>query len=191
MPKTINSSYEDLVKKAQHYFWINGYKAATPKELAEHLEVSTSTIYNKFTKDMLFISALEDYVNTCSDPVLKMIRDSDQGMESFRDFFYKLIDALLDRSFPRSCIMVTTVVEIRNEQPKVTSLYERYFGNMIDSYKTVLNRAVTLGEIKHPERVDQYAEFLQGVIFMMGILYKIKSKEVLRLYVDEQLSLIK
>ena len=190
MPRTLNSSYPDLVKKAQQLFWEKGYKTVSPKELAGHLDVSVSTIYNKYTKEMLFLDALEDYVVSCSDPVLCEIRESSYGIESFRTFFYKLIDALITRTFPRSCLIVNTVVELRDEEPQVTEIYKRYFGNMIDSYKIVLKRAVSLNEIKHPERIDEYAEFLVGVIFGLGILYKIKSREELEQYVDEQLSLL-
>lgn len=190
MPRAITSSYEELVKKAQHLFWVKGYKTVSHKELAEHLGVSVSTIYNKYTKDMLFLDALDDYINCCSDPVLTEIRESNEGVESFRAFFYKLIDALLTKTFPRSCLIVNTVVELRDEEPQVTEVYKRYFSNMIDSYKVVLMRAVNLNEIKHPERIDEYAEFLVGVIFGLGILYKVKSREELEQYVDEQLSLL-
>ncbi len=191
MPQRLNQTYSQLVKKAQYLFWVNGYKSVTPKDLAQHLDVSLSTIYNKYSKEMLFVDALEEYVVSCTDPVLKIIRESDKGMESFRDFFYLLIDAILNKTFPRSCLMVNTVVELRNEEPRVTTIYERYFANMLESYKIVLHRAARLNEIKHPERIDKYAEFLLGVIFGLSILYKIKTRKELLQYVDEQLSLIK
>lgn len=190
MPRTLNNSYQELVKKAQYLFWTQGYKTVSPKELAEHLGVSVSTIYNKYTKEMLFLDALEDYVVSCSDPVLCEIRESEEGIESFRMFFNKLIEALLNKTFPRSCLIVNTVVELRNEEPHVTEVYKRYFKNMIDCYTIVLNRAYDLGEIKQRERIDEYAEFLVGVIFGLGILYKVKTRKELEDYVDEQLSLL-
>lgn len=190
MPRQIHSSYEELVKKAQHLFWVKGYKTVHPKELAEHLGVSVSTIYNKYTKEQLFLDALEDYVISCSDPVLREIREAEEGIESLRTFFNKLIDALLNRTFPRSCLIVNTVVELRNEEPEVTAVYKRYFKNMIESYTIVLDRAAKLGQIKQRERIDDYAQFLVGVIFGLGILYKVKSRKELEDYVDEQLSLL-
>lgn len=190
MSQTLNSSYNELVQKAQKLFWIQGYKGVSAKNLAQHLDVSTSTIYNKYTKEMLFIDALENYTVSLSDPVLSEIRNSEKGIESFREFFYMLIDALLNKSFPKSCLIVNTVVELRNEQNKVSEIYEQYFTNMTNSYKMVLNRANDLDEIKHPERIDEYAEFLLGVIFSLSILYKIKPKEELYSYIDDQLSLI-
>ena len=50
MPQVLNSSYEELVQKAQELFWVKGYKGASVKDLADHLDVSTSTIYNKYSK---------------------------------------------------------------------------------------------------------------------------------------------
>lgn len=70
MPRTLNNSYPELVQKAQHLFWVKGFKAVTPSDLAKHLDVSLSTIYNKYTKDMLFMDALDNYVVSLSDPLI-------------------------------------------------------------------------------------------------------------------------
>lgn len=190
MPRTLNYSYNELVQKAQYLFWVEGYKTVTPEHLAQHLNISVSTIRNKFTKEMLFMDSLENYINNLSDPVIDKIRYSTKGMEAFHDFFHMLIDALYDKTFPRSCYMANTVVELRNENEKVSKLYERYFGNMRDSYITVLKRAIKMKEIKHPERIIKYTDFLMGIIFGISILYKVKLREELKSYIDEQLSLI-
>ena len=191
MSRTLSRSYPELVQKAQHLFWVKGFKAVTPDDLAKHLDVSKSTICNKYTKDMLFMDALNNYVVSLSDPVIAEIRNSTKGIEAFREFFYMLIDGLLEKTFPKSCLMVNTVVELRNEQDQVTDVYERYFGNMKNSYRIVLQRAIKMNEIKHSERLEEYTEFLLGVIFSLSILYKIKTRIELRIYIDEQLTLIK
>ena len=190
MPRTLNQSYPELVKKAQYLFWTKGFKAVSNDDLAKHLNVSKSTIYNKYTKDMLFMDALNEYVVQLSDPVLAEVRNSNKGLETFTDFFYMLIDGLLNKTFPKSCLMVNTVVELRNEQDQVTEVYERYFGNMKASYKAVLERAIANNELKYPEKIDDYTEFLLGIIFGLAILYKTKTREELRIYIDEQLSFI-
>lgn len=191
MPQVLKNSYEELVQKAQTLFWKNGYKSVSQQELADHLGVSLSTIYNKFSKEMLFLDALDYYIVATSDPVLKVIQDGEKGIETFKDFFYLLIDALLDKSFPKSCLMVNTVVELRNENPEVVEVYKRYFGNMKQSYLVVLERAYALGDFERQDKIDEYAEFLIGVIFTLAIFYKIKPESELKQYVDDQLSLLK
>ncbi|TXG38453.1 TetR/AcrR family transcriptional regulator [Seonamhaeicola maritimus] len=190
MPQALNQTYEELVFKAQSLFWKQGYKGVNAKELANHLDVSMSTIYNKYTKDMLFIDSIEYYMNTYSDPFLSQLRASKEGLISLKDFFYALIEALLDKTFPRSCLMVNTVVEMRNENQDVINLYQRYFDALVNSYKVVLEKAIELGQIKHPEKKDDYARFLLGVIFSLSILYKINDKESLQNFIDERLSFI-
>ena len=190
MPQVLNQSYNQLVEKAQVLFWLKGYKGVSAKELAKHLDVSASVIYNKFTKDMLFMDSLGYYTLNYSDPFLKQLRETTEGLDSLRDFFYTLIDALLDKTFPKSCLMVNTVVEMRNANQEIADVYKRYFATLTDSYKVVLEKAIELGQIKYPEKKDEYAEFLLGVIFSMSILYKIHPKEQLRNFVDEQLCFI-
>jgi TetR/AcrR family transcriptional repressor of nem operon len=190
MPQVLSQSYNQLVEKAQELFWTRGYKGVKAKELASCLDVSTSVIYNKFTKDMLFMDSLGYYTANYSDPFLKQLRETTEGLDSLRYFFYALIDALLDKTFPKSCLMVNTVVEMRNANQEITEVYQRYFETLTNSYKVVLDKAIGLGQIKHPEKKDEYAEFLLGVIFSMSILYKIQPKEQLREFIDEQLSFI-
>lgn len=190
MPRQLNDSYEDLVKKAQLLFWVKGFKPVRNDELAEHLGVSVSTIYNKYSKDMLYLDALEDYVYNWSDPVLTKLRESKNGLQSLKDFFYGLIDALLDGTFPKSCLIVNTVVEMQKDNERLIELYELYFNNMVRSYRIVLDDAIEKGEIKYPERKGEYAEFLIGVIFSLSIFYKIKNINELKEYIDFQLSCI-
>ena len=190
MPRTLNSTYPELVNKAQKLFWVKGYKSVSSDELAEHLNVSKSTIYNKYTRDMLFMDSLEGYITNLSDPILAEVRNSNKGKIAFKEFFYMIIDGLLEKSFPKSCFMVNTVVELRNEKEQITQLYERYFGNMRNTHRAVIKRAIELGEIKHPEKLEEYTECMLSVLFSLSILYKVKNKDELRAYVDEQIALL-
>ena len=191
MPRVLNNTYEELVEKAQELFWLKGFKGVSVKNLSEFLEVSPSIIYNKFTRDELFLDSLDYYTSNYSDPFLKQLRETTEGLDSLRDFFYKLIDALLDRTFPKSCLMVNTIVELRNENEDVVKRYDDYLRVLKDSYKVVLEKAYKLGQISDRNKIDQYAEFLLGIIFSMSILYKVRSKEALQRYIDEELSFIK
>jgi GTP1/Obg family GTP-binding protein len=133
---------------------------------------------------------LNYYTSNYSDPFLKQLRETTDGLDSLREFFYALIDALLDKTFPKSCLMVNTVVELRNENKDVVKKYDDYLRVLKDSYKVVLEKAYALGQIKERQKIDDYAEYLMGIIFSMSILYKIKPLEELRQYIDEEMSFI-
>jgi AcrR family transcriptional regulator len=190
MARTLNKSYEEMVEQAQEIFWLKGFKGVSVKNLSEYLDVSQSIIYNKFSKDTLFLDSLDYYTSNYSDPFLKQLRETTEGMDSLRDFFYTLIDALLDRTFPKSCLMVNTIVEMRNENKDVVRRYDDYLAVLKDSYKVVIEKAYKLGQINDRSKIDDYAEFLLGLIFSLSILYKLKPKEELRAYIDEELAFI-
>ncbi|MDG1804423.1 TetR/AcrR family transcriptional regulator [Flavicella sp.] len=191
MARELSHSYNELVEKAQEIFWLHGFKGISAKELAEHVGVSTSTIYNKYPKEMLFIDSLKYYTSNYSDPFLQQLRETTEGLDSLKDFFYSIIEALLDKTFPKSCLMVNTIVEMRNENRDIINKYEQYFQILTDSYKVVLRKAYNLGQIKNENSIDTYAEFLLGIIFSLSILYKIKPKDELQAYIDEQLNFIR
>ena len=139
---------------------------------------------------MLFIDSLDYYTSNYSGPFLQQLRETTEGLESLKEFFYGLIDALLDKTFPKSCLMVNTIVEMRNENPEVVDRCDKYFDILKESYKIVLQKASVLDQIKEEKDIDKYAEFLLGMIFSLSILYKVNSKKYLQLYIDEQIQLI-
>jgi AcrR family transcriptional regulator len=190
MPKTLNSSYDQLVEKAQEIFWLKGFKGISVKDLSSELDISQNVLYNKYSKDMLFLDSLNYYTNNYSDPFLKQLRQTTEGLDSLKEFFYTLIDALLNKTFPRSCLMVNTVVELRNENTDVVLKYDDYLNTLKDSYIVVLEKAFKLGQFKNKTKINEYADFLLGIIFSMSILYKIHTREELRNYIDEQLTFI-
>lgn len=192
MNPVLDQSYNDVVAKARNLFWTKGYQDIKVNDLTDCLEISPSLFYKKYSKDMLLIDSLDSYIDNISNPVLTQISNSEHGIETFREFFYGLIDALITKTFPRSCLMVNTVVEMHNLQDKLelTDVYHRYFGNMKNSYVIILKRAIEMGEIKKIDMIDKYADFLVGIVFGMSILYKVKTKEELRLHIDQQLALI-
>lgn len=190
MPKVLDQSYNELVQKAQTLFWVQGYKGTSVMELASHLDVSTSTIYNKYSKELLFMDSLKYYISTCSDPFLSQLRESTNGIDALRGFFIELVTAMETKTFPRSCLMVNTVVEMRNENSAITKLYEKYFDNLVTSYGVVIDKAIATGEIKHAEKRQEYAEFLVGIIFGITMIFKISGPQACIRYIDEQLSFI-
>ena len=190
MPKSLNSSYDQLVEKAQEIFWLKGFKGISVKDLSSELDISQNVLYNKYSKDMLFLDSLNYYTNNYSDPFLKQLRQTTEGLDSLKDFFYTLIDALINKTFPRSCLMVNTVVELRNENTDVVLKYDDYLNTLKDSYIVVLEKAFNLGQFKNKAKINEYADFLLGIIFSLSILYKIHSREELCIYIDEQLTFI-
>ena len=190
MPRVLQNSYDELIEKAQEIFWKKGFKGISVKNLSAELEVSQTVLYNKYSKEMLFLDSLDYYTSHYSDPFLKGLRESQQGLLSLRDFFYALIDALLDKTFPKSCLMVNTIVELRLENREVVERYDKYIKVLKDSYLVVLEKAFQLEQFKKKSKMDEYADFLVGIIFSLSILYKIRPIEELRKYVDEQLEFI-
>lgn len=190
MTRILRTSYKELVERAQEIFWIKGYKGLSIVELSEYLNVSQSLLYNKYSKEMLFTGSLDYYTNTYSDPFLSRLRESTEGKESLKLFFYELIEALKNKTFPKSCLMVNTIVELRNENQEVVDRYESYLKVLKESYVVVLNKSYSLGQFKKKECINDYAEFLLGVIFSISILYKLNEIPKLRQYIDEQLSFI-
>ncbi len=192
MARLPNITFEDIVIKARPFFWLKGYHGVTTESLAEHLEISPSVLYKKYDKDMIFVGALESYIDTFTNPFLMGLRETEEGVETFRKAFYGLANVFVDRTFPRSCMLVNSIVEIHDNsnKQKVAQLYRQFMDSMKESFTIVLEKAYELGEIHDASKIEEYAIFLSTTTFELTILYKYKSKVELRLYIDHQLALL-
>lgn len=192
MARLPNITFNDLVIKARPFFWLKGYHGVSNEELAEHLEISPSVLYKKYDKDIIFIGALESYIDTFNNPFLLGLRDTKEGIETFRKAFYGLANVFMDKTFPRSCMLVNSIVEMHDSstKEKVVELYQQFRDSMKESFTIVLEKAFQLGEIRDASKIEQYAIFLSSTTFELTILYKCKSKEELRLFIDQQLALL-
>lgn len=192
MARLPNITFDDLVIKARPFFWLNGYHGVTTEKLAEHLEISPSVLYKKYDKDMIFMGALKSYIDTFTNPFLLGLKETEEGIETFREAFYGLANVFIDKTFPRSCMLVNSIVEMHDSstKQKVAQLYKQFMDSMKESFTVVLEKAYQLGEIRDASKIEQYAIFLSSTTFELTILYKCKSKEELRVYIDEQLALL-
>lgn len=192
MARLPNITFDDLVTKARPFLWLRGYHGVTTEELAEHLEISPSVLYKKYDKDMIFIGALESYIDTFTNPFLMGLKETEEGIEAFREAFYGLANVFIDKAFPRSCMLVNSIVEMHDHsnKKKVAQLYQHFMDSMNESFTIVLENAYQLGEIHDASKKEQYATFLSNTVFELTILYRCKSKEELRLYIDQQLALL-
>lgn len=192
MARLPSISFDDIVIKARTFFWLRGYNGVTTEELAKHLEISPSVLYKKYDKEMIFIGALESYIDTFTNPFLLGLKETEEGVETFREALYNLANVYKDKVFPRSCMLTNSIVEMHNDssKEKVVQLYKQFMDSMKESFTFVLEKAYQLGEIDDASKIDEYAVFLSSTVFELSILYKCKSKEELRLYIDQQLALL-
>ena len=87
MSRALDSTYPELIEKAQEIFWLKGYKGVSVKDLSEHLNVGETILYNKYSKDSLFLDSLDYYTNTYTGPFLNLLRETTGGMDLLRSFF--------------------------------------------------------------------------------------------------------
>jgi len=192
MARLPNITFDDIVIKARPFFWLRGYNGVTTEELAKHLEISPSVLYKKYDKDMIFIGALESYIDAFTNPFLLGLKETQEGIETFREAFYGLANVFMDKTFPRSCMLTNSIVEMHgnSNKEKVAQLYKQFMDSMKESFTFVLEKAYQLGEIGDASKIEKYAIFLSSTVFELTVFYKCKSKEELRLYIDQQLALL-
>lgn len=191
MPRRLRISEPELINTAMRVFWRTGYRATTPKKLANELNVSVSTIYNKYGKEELFLQSLAHYIKGGPDYCIHTMHNSKEGLNAIRDIQYLMIEALTQGNQPDKCLVVNTIIELRDTLPNIKGIYLDFFKRFREAYEVALHRAYALGEIEYKEKIPAYVELIIGIQFALNILHKVNDKNDLIRYVDQQLALIK
>jgi TetR/AcrR family transcriptional regulator, transcriptional repressor for nem operon len=190
MPRKAKIEPQELVEKAMHLYWIQGYSGTSVEDITEETGASKSMIYNHDGKKGIFIESFYNYLQNHSNPYLIALENDGRGIEVFREQYRHMIDALLDRSLPKACLFVNTAVEMGKKDPDINELLEVYQKRVKTAYTTVLERSYKLGEIKDRSNIPFFVEILANLLFSIATLYKVKSKQKLHEFLDAQLDLI-
>ena len=190
MSRQIRITNEQVINEAMQMFWSNGYRATSPQMLAQKLDISVSSIYNKYGKEELFIEGINKYIKDISGACIQMVKDSDEGIGIIRNLQYMIVDAFTTSTNPQKCFVSSTAVELRNTFPKYTNIFQPLFTELRETYRIALERAYALGELKNRSKIPEYVDLSMGIIFALSVLKRIQDREQLRVFVDQQLALM-
>lgn len=190
MPRQIKITNEQVIDQAMVMFWANGYRATSPQMIAEKLDISVSSVYNKYGKDELFLEGVQKYIRDISGGCIQMVNDSLEGKEVVSALQYMIIDSFTSSAAPQKCFVSSTAVELRNTFPEYTNIFQPLFVELRETYRIALERGYTLGEIKNASKIPGYVDLIMGIVFALSILKRTQNKEQLRAFVDQQMALI-
>ena len=152
-----------VVDEAMRTFWRLGYDATSVAELERATGLSRISIYSTFgDKEGLFLRALDRYHGSARPIFEESIARG--GLEGLEDFFLRL-SARSDTDSPASygCLMVNTVLDIRQATEPVRQRIEVYRAMLLKSYARALRNAVKDGElIASRAQLRDRSQFLLG-----------------------------
>ena len=83
---------EEVVEKAMHLFWKNGYETTSMQMLEKEMGINKFSIYSSFgNKHGLFLESLKQYKSR-TFAILDKFKKATNGVEDIKQFFYDSVN---------------------------------------------------------------------------------------------------
>ena len=156
-----------VIDGAVHLFLENGFEGTTLHDIAEHLDVRASTLYNSFGgKAGLYDAAAARYLSNADDHLFTPAREGEAGLDDLVALILKLTRARNTPGRPPGCLAVNAMVT--GEHDDVVERYTHLLRQAIDA---ALKRAIYLGEIQ-PAAAPKIAAVCYATILGINVAAK-------------------
>jgi AcrR family transcriptional regulator len=155
--------------------WHAGYQAATQDQMLAATGLSSSSLYRAFgTKPEILAEALESYVADAA-ALLGPLEEGERGTADVRAFLDRVHEQLSGPMGVAGCLVVHTMQDPINSDPRIAALTGRYLGRMREALHTALRRAAEACEPLPAEPAALSDALRAGVL---GALARARSGDV-------------
>ena len=159
--------------------WRGGYEANSVKATSEMLGITRSSYYNAFgSREELFKEALEAYFSQSPDRALFQDISNTPVRRLISDVFKQACLARASDGESRGCMAVNSLCELASGPHKElgTILIEAVLSSVV-RFETLLDQAVTRGELRPDTDVRGTALALQSLLIGVNTLSKAVREE--------------
>ncbi|MGP0587473.1 TetR/AcrR family transcriptional regulator [Paenibacillus timonensis] len=136
----------EVLLKAMHLFWEQGYEKTSLQDLVEHMGIHRRSLYDTFgDKHTLFIKTMEQYAKFVNATMKAEAQRGHTAKESIRLIFDYLIEANGEQ--PLGCFFVNSATELAYRDPAVSELTSEGFNKGEQLLVELLQQGQQAGEI--------------------------------------------
>ncbi|MGB1110310.1 MAG: TetR/AcrR family transcriptional regulator, partial [Gammaproteobacteria bacterium] len=162
---------EEILDKAMHAFWEQGYCATSMANLVEATSLKPGSIYAAFqSKQALFLEALDHYGNRSVDKLRLKLNEGASPLVAIADYFDQLALSIEDHGRDARCFLVNSVLELSPHDEQVRNRINQYFAQVEDTFVDALELAREQGEISRECDIRGLAGFLMNSIWGLRVL---------------------
>ncbi len=171
MPRKKSYRATDVVDRAMHVFWKDGYEATSIQQLVETTGINRFSMYQTFgDKRGLFDEVLRHYFDDVLSRVTRVSESASGGTRTIRLYFEALATTLTSSIGRLGCLGQNTGIELALRDPAAVKPLKEMYDRLFENFRAALEVAVRRGEIPADTPCADVARFLvttaQGMIVM-------------------------
>ncbi|WP_321499189.1 TetR/AcrR family transcriptional regulator [Breoghania sp.] len=157
---------QETLQKALRLFWAKGYQGTSLKDLEKALDLRPGSIYAAFgSKEELFCEALRAYSEAARRNFEETVARGGTTLSGLAAHIRGIGRPAGDDAPARACMLVKTLLETPDEDPKLRRLAEDMMRAMEGVFKDAFHTAREAGELPADADPERLAWRLQADIF--------------------------
>lgn len=165
--RPLSFNRETLLETVMHKFWEEGYGAVSINELAKETGLTRASLYNSFqSKEALFFESLHHYNQTTPDRKLDNLPQGASISQALYQLFAELSRLRSSDARNKGCMVVNCLNELAHSYPEIAKKVADMFNSRKSAMRTLLKRAVIMGELPENTNIDQKTDML--MTFLCG-----------------------
>ena len=182
----------DVLQKAMHTFWENGYEKTSVRTLEKSMGINQFSIYSTFnSKEGLYQRVLQMYKQQLNESFLHKLKREDCTIDDVEAFLKSFAKQIASKKIPNGCLMVRSTFELHSYDKELKKIVLAFFDMMRISFTRALMNSVKDGLIPKNSKISESAEYLIGIAQSISIYSKIKSQKETANYIEFAMNKLK
>ena len=152
---------DQAMGKAVDYFWHHGYEATTVRDLAQHMQINSSSFYDTFgTKHAVYIASLQRYMDQEYAQLISNLPQAPSPLALIRIILDYTLDGLLSSKTNRGSFTVNAMIERAPHDPEI----RRLIAENSRRYEIILREYIAQGQASGEISCRHSADVLTDVL---------------------------
>jgi TetR/AcrR family transcriptional regulator, transcriptional repressor for nem operon len=169
-----------VLNAATELFWSRGFEAASSRELADRMGLTTASLYNAYSdKRTLYRQVLERYASDALGWCGESLAGDKPAFEAFQAFFSALAREGTADPHRKGCLIVNAGLETAPHDPEFKAIVAGVFRRLERMFRDCVVRGQAEGSVTRAQSADDLARVLLGVMLGMRVLARTRPERAL------------
>ncbi|MRI02285.1 TetR family transcriptional regulator [Kriegella sp. EG-1] len=167
----------EVIEKAMHLFWRNGYENTSVRMLEKEMGINQFSIYSSFkNKEGVFLESIKLY-NTKIKAITNILENSNNGLKGIKNYFFDFLDFSKEGAIFKGCLVTNTVNEIKEGSSPVIMAALKRFSSTI---RELFVRNLKQDDKRSVKAIEVQADYLMNALLGLSISSKVYNEKQLK-----------
>jgi TetR/AcrR family transcriptional repressor of nem operon len=160
----------EVIEKAMHLFWRNGYETTSVRMLEKEMGINQFSMYASFgNKQGVFIESIKCYQKKARVELIEKLKNSTNGTNAIKQYFYDFIEFSKELNNNKGCLLTNTINELGEQaDPKIVSEIIEFATKV----RVAFVEKLKFDSLKNKEIIEEQANYLMVALQGLSVASK-------------------